>query len=65
MSPSGVGSGDKAQARGCHGGGLARHRLGEALTLESGGQVHLAAGEEAGQNFIVISIRLLRRVAFA
>ncbi|WP_181175781.1 hypothetical protein [Mesorhizobium sp. B2-3-4] len=42
-------SGDEAEARGSHGAGLARHGLGKALTLESRGQVHLAAGEEAGK----------------
>lgn len=42
-------SGDEAEARRSHGAGLARHGLGEALTLESRGQVHFAAGEEAGK----------------
>jgi hypothetical protein len=40
-------SGDEAEARGCHGAGLAGHGVGKALALESGGQVHFAAGEEA------------------
>ncbi|WP_181166752.1 hypothetical protein [Mesorhizobium sp. B2-5-4] len=42
-------SGDEAETRRSHGPGLARHGVGEALTLESGGQVHFAAGEEAGK----------------
>ncbi|WP_181183013.1 hypothetical protein [Mesorhizobium sp. B3-2-1] len=42
-------SGDEAETRGSHGAGLARHGLGKALTLESRGQVHFAACEEAGK----------------
>ncbi|MEW6633769.1 MAG: hypothetical protein AB1440_23095 [Pseudomonadota bacterium] len=42
-------SGDKAKAGGGHGAGLAGHGLGKALTLQSGGQVHFAAGEKAGK----------------
>ena len=42
-------SGDEAEAGGVHGAGLARHGVGKTLTLESGGQVHFAAGEEAGK----------------
>ncbi|CDX26054.1 hypothetical protein MPL3356_60216 [Mesorhizobium plurifarium] len=41
--------GDKAETSGGHGAGLARHGLGEALTLQSGRQVHFAAGEQAGK----------------
>jgi hypothetical protein len=40
-------SGDETEARRSHGAGLAGHGVGKALTLESGGQVHFAAGEEA------------------
>lgn len=46
-------SGDEAEARRIHGAGLARHGLGKALALESGRQVHLAAGEEAGKKLHV------------
>ena len=42
-------SGDEAEARRSHRAGLAGHGVGEALTLESGGQVHFAAGKEAGK----------------
>ena len=42
-------SGDEAEARRSHRAGLAGQGVGEALTLESGGQVHFAAGEEAGK----------------
>jgi hypothetical protein len=42
-------SGDEAEARRSHRAGLAGHGVGEALTLESCGQVHFAAGEEAGK----------------
>lgn len=42
-------SGDKAEARGSHGAGLARHGVGQALALERGRQVHFAAGKEAGK----------------
>ncbi|CDX59108.1 hypothetical protein MPL3365_30468 [Mesorhizobium plurifarium] len=42
-------SGDKAETGGGHGAGLARHGLSEALTLQSGRQVHFAAGEQAGK----------------
>jgi hypothetical protein len=42
-------SGDEAEARRSHRTGLAGHGVGKALTLESGGQVHFAAGEEAGK----------------
>jgi hypothetical protein len=44
-----AGSGDEAEARGGHGAGLAGHGVGKALALESGRQVHLAAGKEAGK----------------
>ncbi|WP_284273710.1 hypothetical protein [Mesorhizobium huakuii] len=42
-------SGDEAEASRGHRTGLAGHRVGKALTLESGGQVHFAAGKEAGK----------------
>ncbi|WP_168247326.1 MULTISPECIES: hypothetical protein [unclassified Mesorhizobium] len=42
-------SSDEAEASGSHGAGLAGHGLGETLTLESGRQVHFAAGEQAGK----------------
>jgi hypothetical protein len=42
-------SGDEAEARRSHGASLAGHGVGKALTLESGRQVHFAAGEEAGK----------------
>ena len=42
-------SGDEAEARRSHRASLARHGVGKALTLESGGQVHFAAGKEAGK----------------
>jgi hypothetical protein len=42
-------SGDEAEAGGIHGAGLAGHGVGKTLTLESGGQVHFAAGKEAGK----------------
>ena len=45
----GESSGDEAEARRSHRAGLAGHGVGEALTLESGGQVHFAAGKEAGK----------------
>ncbi|WP_189341530.1 hypothetical protein [Mesorhizobium sp. M2A.F.Ca.ET.042.01.1.1] len=42
-------SGNKAETSSGHGAGLAGHGLGEALTLQSGRQVHFAAGEKAGK----------------
>ncbi|MDX8521880.1 hypothetical protein [Mesorhizobium dulcispinae] len=42
-------SGNEAEASGGHGAGLTGHGLGKALTLESGRQVHFAAGEKAGK----------------
>ena len=42
-------SGDEAETRGSHGAGLAGHGVGKGLALESGSQVHFAAGEEAGK----------------
>jgi hypothetical protein len=42
-------SGDEAEPRRGHGAGLAGHGVGEALALESGRQVHFAAGKEAGK----------------
>ncbi|WP_167335219.1 hypothetical protein [Mesorhizobium erdmanii] len=42
-------SGDEAKARRSHRAGLAGHGVGKTLTLESGGQVHFAAGKEAGK----------------
>ena len=42
-------SGNEAEAGGIHGAGLAGHGVGKTLTLESGRQVHFAAGEEAGK----------------
>ena len=42
-------SGDEAEARRSHRAGLAGQGVGKAVTLESGGQVHFAAGEEAGK----------------
>ncbi|MDX8492861.1 hypothetical protein RFN29_14880 [Mesorhizobium sp. VK22B] len=42
-------SGNEAEASGGHGAGLAGHGLGKTLTLESGRQVHFAAGEQAGK----------------
>ncbi|CDX51892.1 hypothetical protein MPL1032_140141 [Mesorhizobium plurifarium] len=45
----GIVSCDKAETGSGHGAGLARHGLGEALTLQSGRQVHFAAGEQAGK----------------
>ncbi|MBZ9732339.1 hypothetical protein LB534_00630 [Mesorhizobium sp. CA18] len=44
-----IASGDEAEAGSIHGAGLAGHGLGETLTLESGRQVHFAAGEQAGK----------------
>ncbi|MER9299138.1 hypothetical protein NKI38_21965 [Mesorhizobium sp. M0621] len=58
-------SGDEAEARRIHGAGLAGHGVGETLTLESGGQVHFAAGEEACKKLHNHLHLLLRRVAFA
>ncbi len=58
-------SGDEAEARRIHGAGLAGHGVGEALTLESGGQVHFAAGKEACKKLHDHLHLLLRRVAFA
>ena len=58
-------SGDEAEARRIHGAGLAGHGVGEALTLESGGQVHFAAGKEACKKLHNHLHLLLRRVAFA
>ncbi|MGX9145108.1 hypothetical protein [Mesorhizobium sp. 128a] len=42
-------SGDEAEAHRIHGAGLAGHGVGKALALESGRQVHFAAGKEAGK----------------
>ncbi|WP_167514619.1 hypothetical protein [Mesorhizobium intechi] len=42
-------SSDKTEARRSHRPGLAGHGFGKALALESGGQVHFAAGKEAGK----------------
>ncbi|MER8432647.1 hypothetical protein [Mesorhizobium caraganae] len=42
-------SGDEAKAHRVHSAGLAGHGVGKALALESGGQVHFAAGEKAGK----------------
>ncbi|WP_292314929.1 hypothetical protein [Mesorhizobium sp.] len=42
-------SGNKAETSSGHGAGLAGHGLGEALTLQSGRQVHFAPGEKAGK----------------
>jgi hypothetical protein len=42
-------SGDEAEAHRIHGAGLAGHGVGKALALESGRQVHFAAGEKAGK----------------
>ncbi|MBE1709289.1 MULTISPECIES: hypothetical protein [Mesorhizobium] len=42
-------SGHEAEARRSHRTGLAGHGVGKALTLESGRQVHFAAGKEAGK----------------
>jgi hypothetical protein len=44
-----VRSGDEAKTRGGHGACLARHRVGKALALERGRQVHFTAGEKAGK----------------
>jgi hypothetical protein len=46
-------SGDEAEARRSHGAGLAGHCVGKALALKGGGQVHFAAGEEAGKKLHV------------
>ncbi|MCZ8545892.1 hypothetical protein OOJ09_17015 [Mesorhizobium qingshengii] len=58
-------SGDEAEAGRGHRAGLAGHGVGKALTLESGGQVHFAAGKEAGKKLHDHLHLLLRRVAFA
>src|SRR3569623_115438 len=44
-----IASGDEAETGSIHGAGLAGHGLGETRTLESGRQVHFAAGEQAGK----------------
>jgi hypothetical protein len=58
-------SSDEAEARRIHGAGLAGHGVGKTLTLESGGQVHFAAGKEACKKLHNHLHLLLRRVAFA
>jgi hypothetical protein len=42
-------SGNEAETSRRHRAGLAGHGVGKALTLKSGGEVHFAAGEEAGK----------------